>query len=252
MGEGGENRHVVYEVEVKSTRAGWSVFKRFSEFDALHKAILGQNPRVPLPELPGKFDMSSWINPGALDVPKIEQRRESLERMLRGLLKLSEAISLDIFLPFLDLDSVWRACHYGDVDHLIFLATHGYQVSKQDENGRTPLHLVVDTGNIELARVLLSHSDIANLEIEDMNGKTALAYAQDYASESGNMEMVTLLTDAMEAKQAEVHGFELKEPNYSSPNSASDVTGASSKDAVLESPSSPTAPIDFSYIECDV
>ena len=63
-----------------------------------------------------------------------------------------EAISLDLLLPFLELASVWRACHYGDVEHIAFLASHGFDVNETDAEGKTPLHLVASTGNLNMAQ----------------------------------------------------------------------------------------------------
>ena len=47
------------------------------------------------------------------------------------LLMLTDSLSLDELVDFLDLGTVWRACQYGDVDHVSFLATHGLDVNEQ-------------------------------------------------------------------------------------------------------------------------
>ena len=94
---------------------------------------------------------------------------------------------MDHLLPFLEIETVWRACQYNNLDHAIFLATHGFDMMERDDQGRTPLHLVATTGHLELASVLLQHG--AEVSAEDASGKSPLQVAK----EAGNTAMVQLL-----------------------------------------------------------
>ncbi|KAF9974554.1 hypothetical protein BGZ73_002038 [Actinomortierella ambigua] len=75
--------HTVYRVEIQANVRSWKVWKRYSEFDALHNRFLELFPNNPPPEpLPGKH---WWQN--TMDSPELlEERRAGLEVYLRGIL----------------------------------------------------------------------------------------------------------------------------------------------------------------------
>ena len=55
----------------------------------------------------------------------------ALEVFVVQLLQLTDSLPLDALLPFLAMGTVWRACQYGDVAHVSFLAIHGLDVNEQ-------------------------------------------------------------------------------------------------------------------------
>jgi len=221
----GTSPHTVYEVQIQTTAAGWSVFRRFSEFCDLHAAISSQHCLVRLPALPSAWDpVGALFGTKGLDAALVEERRGRLEHMIQELLKLSEAISMDLLLPFLELESVWRACHYGDVAHMSFLASHGFDVTETDEEGRTPLHLVASTGNIEMAKVLLKHGAPATLE--DNGRRTPLQCAEA----AGHRGMARLL-------QASINGEDIGVSSPRSPGSSGGVLLAQEEATAADSSS---------------
>jgi ankyrin repeat protein len=79
------------------------------------------------------------------------------------------------------------------------LLEHGANVSVEDNQGRTPLHLAAISGSVDTVRVLLEHG--ANVGAEDNNGRTAFQIASD-ASMRGfrNDRIIKLLSEHDGAK----------------------------------------------------
>ncbi|KAF9928155.1 hypothetical protein FBU30_002611 [Linnemannia zychae] len=75
--------HTVFKVEVHAAVRTWSVWKRYSEFEALHERFLELFPDHPPPQaLPAKH----WWH-STMDNPELlEERRAGLETYLRGIL----------------------------------------------------------------------------------------------------------------------------------------------------------------------
>jgi hypothetical protein len=73
-----------------------------------------------------------------------------------------------------------------------FLISKGVGINAKDGGGITPLHLVVERGNVELARLLVSNGANVNAKdgVKDGVGETPL----DYAKGSGNKAMIQYLT----------------------------------------------------------
>ena len=60
----------------------------------------------------------------------------------------------------------------------------------KDSNGKTPLHLAAEMGQIEVVRFLSSHPTIEDVDKKDSNGKTPL----HLAAEMGQIEVVSILS----------------------------------------------------------
>ncbi|KAG0231748.1 hypothetical protein BGW41_002100 [Actinomortierella wolfii] len=75
--------HTVYRIEVHAAVRTWNIWKRYSEFDALHNRFIELFPNNPPPEpLPKKHWWQS-----TMDSPELlEERRAGLEIYLRGIL----------------------------------------------------------------------------------------------------------------------------------------------------------------------
>ncbi|KAL1916983.1 uncharacterized protein VTP21DRAFT_5180 [Calcarisporiella thermophila] len=73
--------HTVYRIEVHAPVRTWSVWRRYSEFDALHNKLLRIAPSPTVP-LPAKTLWSPFQNQASL----VEDRRRGLEEYLRGIL----------------------------------------------------------------------------------------------------------------------------------------------------------------------
>ncbi|KFY71757.1 hypothetical protein V499_08082 [Pseudogymnoascus sp. VKM F-103] len=65
-----------------------------------------------------------------------------------------------------------HAVAFGVLDTVELLIRHGAEVNKQDDNGRTCLHLVVDNIQPAILKLLLDHGALANMQ--NIKGSTAL------------------------------------------------------------------------------
>ncbi|KAJ3253165.1 hypothetical protein HDU77_004707 [Chytriomyces hyalinus] len=94
------NKHVSYQLTVKGTGdTTWIVWRRYSEFDALHRTLLAQFPHAPPPlPLPPKsavsfssiLSFSLTGNASAADPAKIRDRRVGLEKYLEAMRTASD------------------------------------------------------------------------------------------------------------------------------------------------------------------
>ncbi|KAJ3061908.1 hypothetical protein HK102_008947, partial [Quaeritorhiza haematococci] len=92
------SRHVSYQLSIYGPVRSWTLWKRYSEFDALHQALLKLSPGNPPPlALPPKtFSAASVLLPfsmggSAFDPVKIEERRRGLEKYLEAILHARDA-----------------------------------------------------------------------------------------------------------------------------------------------------------------
>ncbi|RKP36736.1 Phox homologous domain-containing protein [Dimargaris cristalligena] len=76
--------HVQYQVLVQAAVRSWHVWRRYSDFEALHGALQAQCPNLPAP--PEQLPPKSWPQMR----PKLDARREGLEKYLRAILHHSE------------------------------------------------------------------------------------------------------------------------------------------------------------------
>ncbi|KAL2916579.1 hypothetical protein HK105_204012 [Polyrhizophydium stewartii] len=90
-------KHVAYEVVLRGPVRSWSVWRRYSEFEALHRELVALYPDHPPPQqLPAKsLALSTALATLGLglaaDPAKIEARRAGLEQYLLSLLKARDA-----------------------------------------------------------------------------------------------------------------------------------------------------------------
>jgi regulator of vacuolar morphogenesis len=88
--------HIAYRLDVQAAVRAWSVWRRYSQFDQLHRDLLRIHPQHPPPlPLPTKhyFSFTSTASSPAY----IEQRRQGLEKYIQALLN--------------DPDPRWRRTH---------------------------------------------------------------------------------------------------------------------------------------------
>jgi len=98
-----------------------------------------------------------------------------------------------------DVNSVCNLCYgqtaiqialeYSYFDIFNFLLKNGADLKVQNSNGRTLLHSVSHTGNVEVAKILIDND--LDINAEDNDGATPLIYA----AINGNLELFMLLVD---------------------------------------------------------
>lgn len=108
--------HTVYAIQVTIPSLTWTVYRRYSEFVALHAALSPPAPPAPLP--PKQVARESWraiVGLGGwlpltaaqkrADEADTEERRQGLERYLRGILAAPDTYwrESDAFLQFLQV-----------------------------------------------------------------------------------------------------------------------------------------------------
>ncbi|WFD22392.1 hypothetical protein MEQU1_001062 [Malassezia equina] len=108
--------HTVYAIQVTLPSQTWTVYRRYSEFVALQAALPPPAPPAPLP--PKRAAKESWraiVGLGGwlpvttaqqrMDDADTEERRQGLERYLRGILAAPDAHwrESDAFLQFLQI-----------------------------------------------------------------------------------------------------------------------------------------------------
>ncbi|KAJ6575183.1 syntaxin [Mycena capillaripes] len=79
--------HTVYEVRVKANVRDWSLWRRYSEFDDLHRALKDAVGEPPAP-LPPKHSLSIFRSHS--DPKLLEERRTGLELFLRAILSAKD------------------------------------------------------------------------------------------------------------------------------------------------------------------
>ncbi|KAJ3163489.1 hypothetical protein HDU86_000068 [Geranomyces michiganensis] len=77
--------HITYTISLRGPFRSWTVHKRFSEFDTLHKDLTAEMGVAPAVQLPPKH-FSVFGGSNLTDPVKIEERRRGLEAYLRGIL----------------------------------------------------------------------------------------------------------------------------------------------------------------------
>ncbi|KAJ3194620.1 hypothetical protein HK101_002319, partial [Irineochytrium annulatum] len=82
-----EDHVVFYQVSITAGLRSWSVWRRYSEFEALHNAWMSQFPHAPPPHnLPSKNLLSIFGLSTSADPKRIDERRHSLEEYLVAVL----------------------------------------------------------------------------------------------------------------------------------------------------------------------
>lgn len=116
------SHHIVYEITVKGSSDTWTVWKRYSDFDALHKSLLGffPNAKIPRPLPPkggvlsmlGTLSASSRMSKG-MGPEQLQERKEGLEQYLQGILyaKDTRLRHSAIFQDFLQVPEARRNSH---------------------------------------------------------------------------------------------------------------------------------------------
>ncbi|KAI9328317.1 hypothetical protein DFJ73DRAFT_126793 [Zopfochytrium polystomum] len=83
-------RHVAYQISVTGPVRGWTVWRRYSEFEALHQAWLQMFPHAPPPcNIPAKT-FSLFGNATLNDPSKANERRIGLEKYLLSILQAQD------------------------------------------------------------------------------------------------------------------------------------------------------------------
>ena len=70
----------------------------------------------------------------------------------------------------------------------VWLLNHSAEVNARDDNGQTPLHLVMTHGNTNAIQCLLDYK--ADVNAKDNNGKTPLALLEDFKIQRRHTPMV--------------------------------------------------------------
>ncbi len=92
---------VYFTIAVMSHEKAWTVERRFSQFDALHKELKSAFPQ--LPQLPPKT-MLKVSNPEA-----IGRRKQALNTYLRELVARASILNSAIMSKFLDVSTLFQA-----------------------------------------------------------------------------------------------------------------------------------------------
>mmetsp|Transcript_16790 Transcript_16790/g.32116 ORF Transcript_16790/g.32116 Transcript_16790/m.32116 type:complete len:298 (-) Transcript_16790:880-1773(-) len=89
-----------------------------------------------------------------------------------------------------DIDNLWDAAKYGDLEAVEDFVAVGKDVNAQDDVGRTPLHFAVAYNHVDVVQELLNNK--AQVDIVDTKNNTPLHYAAGY----GREDSILLLLDA--------------------------------------------------------
>ncbi|ORX99991.1 Phox-like protein [Basidiobolus meristosporus CBS 931.73] len=81
--------HVAYKISVQASVRSWSVYRRYSEFFQLHSALLRAVPKYqpPYPLPPKSYSLFASCK----GIEFIEERREGLEKYLKGILNAPDS-----------------------------------------------------------------------------------------------------------------------------------------------------------------
>ncbi|KAJ3288719.1 hypothetical protein HK104_008013 [Borealophlyctis nickersoniae] len=78
--------HVAYQLSLQGPVRSWTVWRRYSDFDALHKQLVALNPQfTPPATLPPKSTFP-FFSSTSNDPAKIEERRRGLEKYVQAIL----------------------------------------------------------------------------------------------------------------------------------------------------------------------
>lgn len=158
-----------------------------------------------------------------------------VEIMLKnGIKDLSPRTKMDLIAPIvvnetLDLirynrsetlpneDNFWTPLHYASkYDHrkiYELLLKHIENKNPQDINGRTPLHIAAQSGNIDVSRIIIEESSSYEIEIKDVEQRTPL----HLAAEMGHFSICELLIEKSEDKNPIDH-WEMTPLHYAARN----------------------------------
>ncbi len=101
-------------------------------------------------------------------------------------------------IKYTELMALHNAIWSGNIQEVQFCLNEKTNMNLQDNTGRTPLHVAMYKGNIEIIKILLQHCaqhkdskfyDSPNINLQDRNGNTPL----HVAAFMGNIDFVKLL-----------------------------------------------------------
>ncbi|EGF83794.1 hypothetical protein BATDEDRAFT_18214 [Batrachochytrium dendrobatidis JAM81] len=186
------SKHTVYKLVMKGQVREWSVWRRYSEFDALNRQLLALFPDPPSlsAQLPNK-SLSLFSNSligFATDPAKVEARRIALEAYLQAILYAKDTRwrRSDIWMDFLNIPGSLRASDA--------------KKSKEDATG----HVLVDSDNWihNFHDLQLLVTDIRT----EINARTRSAETYDASTvQSKNVQLrksTSLATDRLNALES--------------------------------------------------
>ena len=93
--------HCVYYVSISYERTAWTIFRRYSQFNQLHSALISCEPSIsttcPLPK-------KTYLSPNPKGKVFLEKRRLGLETYLRTLIKIPNILLLADLQSFLGIN----------------------------------------------------------------------------------------------------------------------------------------------------
>jgi len=135
----------------------------------LFRAITARNPELVQILLDNGFDP---VQPNAYDMTPIEHATGMNSVEIINLL-VSKGAALEV--PSSHISLVHRAAVSGGAEVLHYLLDRGFPVDQKDANGRTPLMMALDFGNVEAARALMMRG--ANVNLANSEGMVPMQIA---------------------------------------------------------------------------
>ncbi|KAF7306979.1 Snare domain containing protein [Mycena indigotica] len=171
--------HTVYEIKVKANIRDWSIWRRYSEFDDLDRALRDATHEAPPAPLPSKHSLSIFRSHS--DPKLLEERRTGLELYLRAILSAK--------------DDKWRESY-------LFRQFLGMPVGKQSETVQTYTLASWLDEHIELqARIRDVRADINKRDALSDRGDTNGAHSSNVAAKKQLAGVISRLGKLAEGLQ---------------------------------------------------
>ena len=141
-----------YNLHVSTDRCEWDLLKRYSEIDALRKALCSRYTSVSSSDrfFPSKFNVVRT------DDEVTQERSELFQTWFAAICSDAHVLSDAATLLFLQLDHLWRAIAAGDDRYIeLLLAAHVPLTPKPDDPDQLPLHVICRIGALKCVDVIL-------------------------------------------------------------------------------------------------
>lgn len=110
--DGSGNTFTVYQIVVKMANLRWAVYRRYSQFERLHSALVAEGFGGALAKggvvFPGKY----WV--GSMNKGKVSKRSESLVRYLQMLVSVEEVLYQADVATFFGINTTRDSADGGD------------------------------------------------------------------------------------------------------------------------------------------